>query len=381
MQRSQVGDLIREVRRALGLSAPAITLLQKLIDMTRPRDWTDPHSEPVCYAAQVRIAHELGCSPRQIRTHEARLIRAGLIEDRRRANGSRSKHGLCGLGLTPLIRRIPELLAARDRLRDAWTDQERRVSRRSVLYRRAKALLMELQPARPDDAEVNALTASFLAWPSSSRLRRLRPNDLATHLSAAAHLVDRLEALRAMTFESSGRADGEFRRSIKATTEATPVLCSARPSAGGRDGGDEPRERANNGADCRESERRSRSPDWTRRLTPFGLRAIASDPFRLYLDHESRGRTQPRIEDFLLAALRRLPELGISPSAWEDACDRMGEVTAMLCVLVIDANRHHPVTPIRRPGGALRAMTKRHAAGELNLVGSLAGLMARAGTS
>ncbi len=52
----------------------------------------------------------------------------------------------------------------------------------------------------------------------------------------------------------------------------------------------------------------------------------------------------------------------------------MGDVTATLCVLVIDSNRFHPVTPIRRPGGALRAMTRRHAAGDLNLVGSLIGL-------
>jgi replication initiation protein RepC len=55
----------------------------------------------------------------------------------------------------------------------------------------------------------------------------------------------------------------------------------------------------------------------------------------------------------------------------------MGDVTAMLCVLIIDANRFHPATPIQRPGGALRAMTRRHAAGSLNLVGSLIGLERR----
>ena len=54
-----------------------------------------------------------------------------------------------------------------------------------------------------------------------------------------------------------------------------------------------------------------------------------------------------------------------------------GDLRAALCVLVTDANRDHPLTPIRRPGGHLRALTQRHRAGQLNLVGSLIGLAER----
>lgn len=48
-----------------------------------------------------------------------------------------------------------------------------------------------------------------------------------------------------------------------------------------------------------------------------------------------------------------------------------------LCILTIDRNRFHPETPIQNLGDVLRAMTKRHAAGMLNILGSLIGLSER----
>jgi replication initiation protein RepC len=83
------------------------------------------------------------------------------------------------------------------------------------------------------------------------------------------------------------------------------------------------------------------------------------------------------MRDFTLAAIRRLPELGVNPSAWEEAAEAMGDEAATLAVLVIDANRDHPTAPVRKPGGLLRAMARRQRAGELNLLGSLIGLMER----
>lgn len=86
----------------------------------------------------------------------------------------------------------------------------------------------------------------------------------------------------------------------------------------------------------------------------------------------------PDERDFILAAIDLTPELGINGSAWKAAVAQMGDITAALCLLVIDANRTHPVTPVLNPGGLLRAMTRRHAKGQLNLYGSLKGLTERA---
>jgi replication initiation protein RepC len=80
-----------------------------------------------------------------------------------------------------------------------------------------------------------------------------------------------------------------------------------------------------------------------------------------------------------LAAVRRLPELGITQSAWAQAVETMGDVAATLAVRVIDANRDHPTTPVRRPGGLLRALTHRYRSGEVTLAGSLIGPLERAG--
>lgn len=362
MQRSQVADLLREVRIVLGLSSPALETLLRILDKTRPRDWTDPVAEPVCYAAQITIAQELGKTDRQVRTHERLLMEMGLIGDRRRANGSRSRHGRCGLVLSPLIDRIPALMAARDRLRADHSRVEFLVARRSALYRKAKELIMTLQPLYPEDEELAGHVIDFLDWPANKSLRSLSLEALERHHDDARAMIKNLDDLMQKTTDSSGRAEADFRRHIQDTTEETPVSCSTKARS---------RE-----LKC-ESVGGARNPEWMENLTPQRLRALASADFRLYLDHETGGGHEPRIVDFTLAAIALLPHLGINASAWDAAVDQMGDVTAMLCVLVIDANRFHPITPIQRPGGALRAMTRRHALGDLNLVGSLIGLQNR----
>ena len=70
-------------------------------------------------------------------------------------------------------------------------------------------------------------------------------------------------------------------------------------------------------------------------------------------------------------------ELGINVSAWLEACDVMGDGMAFLSLLVIDRNRFHPVTPVRNPGGALRAFTRRARHGQLDLGRAVLGIWER----
>ena len=110
------------------------------------------------------------------------------------------------------------------------------------------------------------------------------------------------------------------------------------------------------------------SPEFLARLTPETLRNIASEDAALYLDVTG---------DWQEALPMLLRELGINISAWLDAADVMGEEIAFLAVLVIDRNRFHPTTPIRSPGGALRAFTARARKGELNLTRAVLGIWER----
>ena len=89
--------------------------------------------------------------------------------------------------------------------------------------------------------------------------------------------------------------------------------------------------------------------------------------------------TASRLQDIHMmdAAAMRICPLGINHDAWAKAIEAIGLDGATLCVFLIDANRDHPTSPIRNPGGALRAMTKRFRAGNLNIVGSLLGLARR----
>ncbi len=77
--------------------------------------------------------------------------------------------------------------------------------------------------------------------------------------------------------------------------------------------------------------------------------------------------------------LQRLRDLGINPSAFEEAMEAMGWLRAMLAVMVIDRNRAHPTKPILSCGGALRAFTRRHRQGVLDLRASIFGIWGREG--
>ena len=72
-----------------------------------------------------------------------------------------------------------------------------------------------------------------------------------------------------------------------------------------------------------------------------------------------------------------MPELGISPDAWNTAREVMGEDSAMLSILILDARKSVPGHVISKPGGYLRAMTDRYRRGELHLIRSLIGLSER----
>ncbi|WP_366141875.1 replication initiation protein RepC [uncultured Tateyamaria sp.] len=88
-------------------------------------------------------------------------------------------------------------------------------------------------------------------------------------------------------------------------------------------------------------------------------------------------RTNPSSQDFIDGAIDRLVPLGINHDAYHEAVLQMGVETATMCLTIIDRNRAHPQTPIKNPGGVLRAMTRRHAVGELRINASLIALAKR----
>lgn len=101
---------------------------------------------------------------------------------------------------------------------------------------------------------------------------------------------------------------------------------------------------------------------------------MAGPDFRYWLDSITDGGelTERALRS---AAIGLRGDLGISPSAWEEAMEVFGSLRASLVVMVIDANRQRPIGPIHSPGGALRAFTRLQRAGQFNLPGSLMGVL------
>ena len=79
-------------------------------------------------------------------------------------------------------------------------------------------------------------------------------------------------------------------------------------------------------------------------------------------------------QNFVLGSIDQLHRFGVHSSAYQEAVDTMGDLTTAICLLIIDANMTRNSNPVQNPGGMLRAMTRQHKAGRLNLVGSLIGL-------
>lgn len=384
MQRSDVERLLTACASNLGLSAGFLRCLLVLIQHTRPRDWTSGDCDPICFAAQTTIADTLCISTRAVRSAERRLETLGLISRDVGAGGGRGRWGDFSLGINfaPLVRRIEEL-----RIIDAARDAERKRSQIlrhqiSAVRKLARDAISELLEADPRNAALPDLLRSMAVLPR-------RYADLAT--DALDELLAQVETLYRTAFsllsgpvDSSARSEQNFRPHIQDTSDEIPCPCSDTAEDMRTRG--KPRDTefpiaAPTGAEDGFGRKPAGSVSAHKaknqlRFSPYALYRAASPDFRPYIDACADGR-EPDALAIIKAAIMMRPELGISPSAWEEATEEMGAFAAALSLLVIDARRFDPVRPIRSPGGMLRAFTANHRAGTLNLSGSLIALINR----
>ncbi|SDX86035.1 Replication protein C C-terminal region [Ruegeria halocynthiae] len=74
----------------------------------------------------------------------------------------------------------------------------------------------------------------------------------------------------------------------------------------------------------------------------------------------------------------RLSEIGTNVSAWHAAIERLTTMGAILAGVITDARLSDPKLPqVVNPGGYLRGMVQADQRGELNLISSFMGLLAR----
>ncbi|KIC36099.1 hypothetical protein RA27_22425 [Ruegeria sp. ANG-R] len=384
-------DFFRLIKRVAGhLPYPpgkaALRTLREMFEITRPSDWIKPGVEPICYAAQAEIAKRADCTASRIRAHVAELEVSGLVEKRTMGNGRRSGWQDRGIFFTPALERLAEFRQIADLLDEQDKSAARLRGLRSTHKRHLKSAITELTRLLGQNHDrVKQLSDAVANWPRADRMHSMSLQALAMHEADADNLCrEALELLRhhedsdgqPLENERFHKQDTTIKSNIEncnASVQTMPACAQADSSHSDTSPTGDVNCREKNGA----TSRGVHKSEFIEKLGPDRLYNLASDDMQMHLDIRKHRNGSLEFHDFEIAAKERLPELGIHNSAWNEAVATMGEDSATICVLVLDANRNRPDVPIVSPGGYLRAMTRRAKAGDLNLIGSLIGLSER----
>lgn len=386
-QRFSVEQLLIELAPALGLRGGRLHALLYMMKQTAPGDWTNPDREPVFFAPQDQTAEALNKTRRALYDDEAALEAAGLVEKRVKGNGSRSPFGGCGIVFSRLIELVPDLLHLKEQMLTERLRRKELRNRRSTYVRHIKRHLRDATDAALAHPRLLSIIEAFDSWPLAARLANMQIEALERHVSEAQALCTTLDDFFERRPDSTAKAAENFPCFIQENNQdSSSVFCNAhvversagKPAHSGficsePDGPEDCLENKH------EAESAARNTKFISQLTPERIFHLASDDMQSYILACQDDTPTLREIHIIDAATRIIHPLGINHDAWIKAVSLMGDVGAALCVLLIDANRNHPTTPVRNPGGALRAMTARHKSGKLNLVGSLIGLARRRG--
>jgi replication initiation protein RepC len=363
-------ELLRELSKAqaaFGVTERDLTVLQGLLSFF-PDDALGGNAEMVVFPSNKAICERLNGMPcSTMRRHLARLVEAGLLMRRDSPNGKRylRKHGeervAFGFDLSPLYCRSEEIARAAEAVREA-EDRLRRLREVVSLMRRDLAALAEfgedIQPGLgiwDQFRDKAALTARALR-------RKLTLEDLSTYRTDLEALLDHARnVIDGPETEEMNTNDAKFERhhhnSNEESIDLEPALEKGGAAAGVPDA-----ETDAPVADVQEAD--------TRRVpkTPLHL-VIASCP-SLKTFYQGDIRHWHQLFD---AACHVRPAMGISASAWEEAQRFMGpEQAAIVVVAMLER-----FADIRSPGGYLRALTSKAAAGEFSCGPMVMALMSR----
>ncbi len=361
----------KQASEALGVSARLRDAVDTLMSWSTEQDWLGD-SRPMVWPSNQRLQDTWGVSKRQVQNILTALIRLGLIaavdgtEGRRW--GTRDKEGRIieayGFDLSPLAVRFQEFVAAA-------AEHRKRCAQRDALRRRLTIARKAIQQIAETAIERQAPGRDWQQWLAKAESLGRRPPS-ALDLDVLPALVEQLEAIRsegdaalAAFFDPVESAPaGEVAcaantatNTLSADTSATCNDAARGSNVRGRSGSSRPASRdqvpVQNAA--------------TVALAP-GLLARLCRPLRPYLADD-----RPSWSEVVDAADYLRSSLGISRSAWIDACHTLGRNDAAAAVAIIAARGDE----ITSPGGYLRGMTGKARAGRLNLMGSLWGLAER----
>jgi replication initiation protein RepC len=370
-KKSQLLAALKQACPRLGISARLRDAIDTLMSWSAEQDWLG-ESRPIVWPSNQVLQDAWDVSRRQVQNILTDLIRLGLIaavdspEGRRWGRRNQEGHIIeaYGFDLSPLAMRHAEFVAAAAEHRKACKLRDS-LRRRLTVVRKASRQIAETA------IEQRVPGRDWSEWGTTAvTLAEQRPRDM-TIVDLQA-LVERLEDAReegeAALCAWLDTVEKPPAGAIDCTPTTTTKTLSADTSATCNEAAKEPFDRGRRGSAQTASRDQVLPPNYaTTGLAPGALARLCR-PLRTYLAND-----HPAWSHVVDAADYLRTELGISRSAWIDACHTLGRNDAAAAVAVIAAKR----SDIASPGGYLRGMTSRARTGRLNLMGSLRGLAER----
>ncbi|GLK74278.1 replication initiation protein RepC [Ancylobacter dichloromethanicus] len=324
-----------ELKSTLGLSDRALAVLNALLTFHPNTVLTSGSADIVVFPSNRQLALRThGMAPSTLRRHIAALVAQGIVLRRDSANGKRFARKTpageieqaFGFDLSPLVARAEEFAAlahsARERLRALATHRMKiSLARRDIV----KMIAAGLDAGLPGDwASYHRRYQTIVA----AIPRTSSPRELELIVAELNELGHKVHALLDAAFPST-----------PPSSDATP-LC-------------DPEERSVTGDPAGGHETAAGERD-----VPLALVLEACPDIIDYV----RGDIHT-LRDLIAAATIVRPMLGISPSAWAEACEALGRETAAIVVAAILQRG----VAISSPGGYLRNLTRRAQAGQFSV--------------
>jgi len=379
----KIFQAITEAKDRLGLPDRAIAVLSALLSFHQETMLVAGET-PIVFPSNEKLCSRAhGIAPATLRRHLAALVEAGIVIRRDSPNGKRyARRGMdgevslaFGFELTPLVARAEEFEALA-----AEVQAERRALRlareRITLARRdiTKMILLGMEEALPGDWQ--GLHAQYLV--AVGRLKRsaslVDMGAIATDLEGfSAEILKHLELFTNSTDSSANESHSERHKqnSKSDLRESEPAFEKDR---GGERQLDPETLGSGQAGQATEEEEPVAGTSRPTLGTPLPMVLEACPDILDYITGlEGQGSSPPSWAEFLKAAELVRAMLGISPDAWRDAVETMGQADASIVVAAILQKGDE----VRFPGGYLRALTEKKRNGQFS-VGPI--LMALIGT-
>lgn len=337
-----------EGKSLVGIGDRALAILAALLSFYPDNELSEENGLIVFPSNKQLSLRAHGMPDTTLRRHLAALLDCGLILRRDSPNGKRyarkgrggNLEDAFGFSLAPLLARADEFQEAAERIR-AENRALKLMRERITLYRRDISKLIEAAVEEGVPGDWGGLWKRFRAivdrLPRRATVRDLEPFVVA--LAALREEVDNLLDLHMNASESNGNESHNGRQQSDSNTDSTFELEPAFEKSGA---GVEP----------------DRRTDEKPRGYPLGLVLKACPDIA---DYAADGIANWR--DLMTTAAQVRGYLGVSPSAYEEACHVMGQETAAIVVACILQRAQH----INSAGGYLRVLTEKARAGEFSV--------------